>query len=164
MQIAEQGTGPLVLLLHGRRRRTRGAIRWGRWPTPATTSCRRTSVATAAPIAPAPPLSLLRERFGDGFYQIYFQRPGVAEAELGADPRTTFRKLLGGSAEAPVVREGEGFLDRFAEPATLHRHRPHRRSRARPARRRRRPGRRALGPDGTAGRGNTALLAFFEQL
>ncbi|ADJ45183.1 epoxide hydrolase [Amycolatopsis mediterranei S699] len=69
--------------------------------------------------APAPPLSLLRERFGDGFYQIYFQRPGVAEAELGADLRTTFRKLLGGSAEAPVVREGEGFLDRFTEPAVL---------------------------------------------
>ena len=69
--------------------------------------------------APAPPLSLLRERFGDGFYQIYFQRPGVAEAEFGADLRTTFRKLLGGAAEAPVVRDGEGFLDRFTEPETL---------------------------------------------
>jgi pimeloyl-ACP methyl ester carboxylesterase len=69
--------------------------------------------------APAPPLSLLRERFGDGFYQSYFQQPGVAEAELGADLRTTFRKLLGGSAEAPVVRDGEGFLDRFTEPASL---------------------------------------------
>jgi pimeloyl-ACP methyl ester carboxylesterase len=69
--------------------------------------------------APAPPLSLLRERFGDGFYQLYFQRPGVAEAEFGADLRTTFRKLLGGSAEAPVVRDGEGFLDRFTEPAAL---------------------------------------------
>ncbi|ANN17104.1 epoxide hydrolase [Amycolatopsis orientalis] len=69
-----------------------------------------------APRAPAPPLSLLRQHFGEGFYQIYFQRPGVAEAEFGADPRTTFRRLLGASsAGAPVVRDGEGFLDRFTD-------------------------------------------------
>ena len=69
--------------------------------------------------APAPPLSLLRTHFGEGFYQIYFQQPGVAEAEFGADPRATFRTLLGGSAQAPVVRDGEGFLDRFTTPAQL---------------------------------------------
>jgi len=69
--------------------------------------------------APEPPLTLLRRRIGDGFYQIYFQRPGVAEAEFDADLRTTFRKLLGGSADAPVVRDGEGFLDRFADPDPL---------------------------------------------
>ncbi|WP_033263017.1 alpha/beta fold hydrolase [Amycolatopsis vancoresmycina] len=69
--------------------------------------------------APAPPLGLLRQRFGDGFYQLYFQRPGVAEAEFGADLRTTFRKLLGGAAADPVVRDGEGFLDRFTAPDPL---------------------------------------------
>jgi pimeloyl-ACP methyl ester carboxylesterase len=69
--------------------------------------------------APEPPLTLLRRGIGDGFYQIYFQRPGVAEAEFDADLRTTFRKLLGGNADAPVVRDGEGFLDRFADPNPL---------------------------------------------
>ncbi|MEO6090125.1 MAG: alpha/beta hydrolase [Umezawaea sp.] len=68
---------------------------------------------------PLPPLSLLRERFGEGFYQIYFQQPGVAEAELGADLHTTFRKLLGGAAGAPVVRDGEGFLGCFTTPNQL---------------------------------------------
>ena len=72
-----------------------------------------------SPRADAPPLTLLRKYFGDGFYQLYFQQPGVAEAEFGADPRATFRKLLGGSAESPVVRDGEGFLDRFASPDRL---------------------------------------------
>ncbi|MEQ0558138.1 alpha/beta hydrolase [Amycolatopsis sp. NEAU-NG30] len=69
--------------------------------------------------APAPPLSLLRQHFGEGFYQLYFQRPGVAEAEFGADLPTTFRKLLGGSAGAPVVPEGGGFLDVFTDPQPL---------------------------------------------
>ncbi|MEU0878174.1 alpha/beta hydrolase [Lentzea sp. NPDC005914] len=72
-----------------------------------------------APRAPAPPLSLLRAHFGEGFYQIYFQRPGVAEAEFGADIRATFRTLLGGSAQAPVVQDGEGFLDRFTTPEQM---------------------------------------------
>jgi pimeloyl-ACP methyl ester carboxylesterase len=66
--------------------------------------------------APAPPLSLLRRHFGEGFYQLYFQQPGVAEAEFGADLPATFRKLLGGSAGAPVVPEGGGFLDVFTDP------------------------------------------------
>jgi pimeloyl-ACP methyl ester carboxylesterase len=69
--------------------------------------------------APAPPLSLLRKRFGEGFYQIYFQQPGVAEAEFGADLRTTFRTLLGGSGGSAVVHDGEGFLDRFTAPDVL---------------------------------------------
>lgn len=71
------------------------------------------------PRGTTPPLSRLREVFGEGFYQIYFQQPGVAEAEFGADLRTTFRKLLGGTAAAPVVRAGEGFLDRFTDPDPL---------------------------------------------
>ncbi len=70
------------------------------------------------------PLAAIRRRIGEGFYQVYFQQPGVADAELAADPRTTFRRLLyAGSGEgppmAPVVPEGGGFLDTCAEPDEL---------------------------------------------
>ncbi|MGK5532853.1 alpha/beta fold hydrolase [Streptomyces sp. URMC 129] len=41
-----------------------------------------------------PPLHALRERFGDGFYQLYFQPPGVADAEMAADPAAVFRGVL----------------------------------------------------------------------
>jgi pimeloyl-ACP methyl ester carboxylesterase len=65
------------------------------------------------------------------FYQLYFQEPGVAEAELEADPRTTIRKLLAGaSGDAPVrddkgsgslamVRRESGFLGKGSAPAAL---------------------------------------------
>ncbi len=66
-----------------------------------------------------PPLRMLRSIFGDGFYQLYFQAEGMAEAEFERDIRTTFRKLLAGSAGAPIVRPGEGFLDLFEAPASL---------------------------------------------
>ena len=72
-----------------------------------------------SPRSPVAPLGLLRERLGEGFYQLYFQRPGVAEAELEADVRTTFRKVLGGEMVAPSVPEGGGFLDQFAPPRAL---------------------------------------------
>lgn len=74
--------------------------------------------------APAPPIGLLRKALGDGFYQAYFQQPGVAEAEFSRDPRTTLRRILfGGSGDSsglvPVVPEGKGFLDLTEEPAEL---------------------------------------------
>ncbi|KJK33559.1 epoxide hydrolase, partial [Lentzea aerocolonigenes] len=72
-----------------------------------------------APRSPAPPLSLLRQHFGEGFYQIYFQRPGVAEAEFEADVRTMFRTLLGGTTDRPGVPAGAGFLDQFTAPQVL---------------------------------------------
>jgi pimeloyl-ACP methyl ester carboxylesterase len=67
------------------------------------------------------------------FYQLYFQAPGVAEAELGSDPRATIRRLLfSGSGDVPrksdnalgdqapgmVPRTG-GFLTRSIDPSTL---------------------------------------------
>ena len=67
------------------------------------------------------------------FYQLYFQAPGVAEAELGRDPRATIRRLLySGSGDVPrksdntlgdqapgmVPRTG-GFLTRTIDPPTL---------------------------------------------
>jgi pimeloyl-ACP methyl ester carboxylesterase len=70
-----------------------------------------------------PPTVAMRERAGDGFYMIYFQEPGVADAELARDPRQTFiRVLYGASGEAPaalpVVPPGGGFLDMCGEPPT----------------------------------------------
>src|SRR5262249_51322409 len=66
------------------------------------------------------------------FYQLYFQEPGVAEAELERDTRRTIRRLLfsgsgnaGGEAAIGnpegigMVPRGGGFLDRGADPATL---------------------------------------------
>lgn len=40
------------------------------------------------------------------FYQLYFQKPGVAEAELNRDPRATIRRCLySGSGDAPQAPE-----------------------------------------------------------
>jgi pimeloyl-ACP methyl ester carboxylesterase len=80
------------------------------------------------PRPPAPPLSLMRRAIGDGFYQLYFQGPGIADAELASDPRTTFRRILySGSGDAPqgqsgslmVVPPGGGWLDGMVEPEIL---------------------------------------------
>jgi pimeloyl-ACP methyl ester carboxylesterase len=66
------------------------------------------------------------------FYQLYFQEPGVAEAEFERDPRATIRRLLywgSGSAPRPaertgagdvgMVRRGGGFVPPVDAPATL---------------------------------------------
>ncbi|MGI8329108.1 alpha/beta fold hydrolase [Actinomadura scrupuli] len=71
-----------------------------------------------------PPISLMREVYGDGFYIVYFQQPGVADAELSLDPRSTFRRMLyaasgDGPGFTPIVPEGGGFLDICPDPATL---------------------------------------------
>jgi pimeloyl-ACP methyl ester carboxylesterase len=66
------------------------------------------------------------------FYQLYFQTPGVAEAELERDPRDTLRRVLfwgsGDARSTPVqvgggqggmVRRDGGFLGGRDAPATL---------------------------------------------
>jgi pimeloyl-ACP methyl ester carboxylesterase len=76
------------------------------------------------PRMPVSPMRGWREAFGDRFYQVYFQEPGVAERELEADTRETMRRLLvGASGDRPppaadverlppgVLPEGGGFLD-----------------------------------------------------
>src|SRR5438105_3871767 len=70
------------------------------------------------------PLQTLRAVLGDGFYQVYFQEPGVADAELARDVRTTFRRLLyggsgAGSGVLPTAPPGGGFLDPIPEPEAL---------------------------------------------
>jgi pimeloyl-ACP methyl ester carboxylesterase len=42
-----------------------------------------------APRSHAPPLGLMRQGFGDDFYMVWFQEPGVAEAALERDVRRT---------------------------------------------------------------------------
>jgi pimeloyl-ACP methyl ester carboxylesterase len=71
-----------------------------------------------------PPIAAMRARFGAGFYMVYFQQPGVAEAELSQDVPATFRKLLysasgDGPGGAPIVPPGGGFLDTCADPERL---------------------------------------------
>ncbi|GAC1641373.1 MAG: alpha/beta hydrolase [Ktedonobacteraceae bacterium] len=54
------------------------------------------------PRATLRPTEAMRQRIGDHFYQLYFQEPGVAEAELERDVRTTIRRFFYGlSGDAP---------------------------------------------------------------
>jgi pimeloyl-ACP methyl ester carboxylesterase len=81
------------------------------------------------PRGPVPPVQLFRQVFGDAFFYIlYFQEPGVADADLGADAATTMRRMLAGltvPAEGSpdltglAAPDGRGFVDRLPEPAAL---------------------------------------------
>jgi len=82
----------------------------------------------SVPYRPRGPMSLLtavRQRAGERFYMAYFQTPGVADAELGRDPRMTLRRLLyaGSGALEPspstvLVPEG-GWAAAMPEPPEL---------------------------------------------
>jgi pimeloyl-ACP methyl ester carboxylesterase len=75
----------------------------------------------------APSVEVFRKIYRDRFfYQLYFQDPGIAEAELEADLRTSLRKIYysaSGEAQKAKARiehpTGSGFLDRLVDPATL---------------------------------------------
>jgi pimeloyl-ACP methyl ester carboxylesterase len=81
------------------------------------------------PRSAVPPLQMLRQLFTDTwFYILYFQEPGVADADLGRDPAGTMRRFLCaidgnldpeslGSLVGP--RDERGFVDRLPEPAGL---------------------------------------------
>jgi len=80
------------------------------------------------PRAPMPPIQLLRQVFADNFfYMVYFQEPGVADAELGADPARTMRRMLSSVKRDPdaaldptfLADDGRGFVDRIPEPDGL---------------------------------------------
>jgi pimeloyl-ACP methyl ester carboxylesterase len=54
------------------------------------------------PRSPTRPTSAMPETETTVFYQLYFQKPGVAEGELERDPRATIRRCLySGSGDAP---------------------------------------------------------------
>jgi pimeloyl-ACP methyl ester carboxylesterase len=79
------------------------------------------------PRSPLPPTMLLKHAFGDRFfYQLYFQKPGVAEAELERDVRATMRRVLySASAAGRPHRPAEAalkarcFLETTADPQSL---------------------------------------------
>jgi pimeloyl-ACP methyl ester carboxylesterase len=73
-----------------------------------------------------PTTQAFRRIFGDTFFYIlYFQEPGPADAELGRDPATTFRRLftMGTARDDDATRMidpgPEGFLDRIPDPGGL---------------------------------------------
>jgi pimeloyl-ACP methyl ester carboxylesterase len=80
------------------------------------------------PRGPIPPVQMMRTIFGDNFFYIlYFQEPGVADAEFAADTGTMLRRMLGGltadATPAAVDMFGPaadgGFIARLPEPKTL---------------------------------------------
>lgn len=79
------------------------------------------------PRAPLPPTQLLKQVFADHFFYIlYFQEPGVAEAELEADVGRTMRAFLyAASGDAPrglalaQKPKDSRFLDGMPEPEQL---------------------------------------------
>ena len=69
-----------------------------------------------------------RKMIGENFFYIlYFQEPGVADAELNADPARTIRRMMGGlqasGGKDALVRMATpgpaGFIDRLPEPDGL---------------------------------------------
>ncbi len=80
------------------------------------------------PRAKVPPTQAFRAIFGDAFfYMLYFQQPGVADAELASDPAKTIRRMMGGlrtggdqAAALRMITPGsEGFIERLPEPDGL---------------------------------------------
>ena len=80
------------------------------------------------PRSPMPPIQLMRQFFGEGFfYVLYFQEPGVADADLGRDAGETMQRMLGGLAEPPkpedlaahMANDGRGFVDRLPPAGDL---------------------------------------------
>jgi pimeloyl-ACP methyl ester carboxylesterase len=71
-----------------------------------------------------PPTAALARAYGDTFmYMLYFQTPGVAEAELEQDVRSTVRRVLAGiSGEGtgmPVLPKRSTFLQGLPDPEVL---------------------------------------------
>ena len=75
------------------------------------------------PRGSAAPIATLRSLLGESFYMVYFQEPGVADAELSRNPEATFRTVLYSlSGDAPpmtLIPAGGGFLDAGSQPASL---------------------------------------------
>jgi pimeloyl-ACP methyl ester carboxylesterase len=96
----------------------------------------RAAIGLSVPYLPranTPPTARMPQDEGNLFYQLYFQTPGVAEAELSRDPGATLRRVMySGSGDAPRRADGEplagcfslvprngGFLTRTHDPEML---------------------------------------------
>ena len=83
------------------------------------------------PRTPVMPTSVMPRTDDAMFYQLYFQTPGVAEAELERDARETIAKLLfsasgdvprrarSGAGDVGMVKRDGGFLTQMVRPAVL---------------------------------------------
>jgi pimeloyl-ACP methyl ester carboxylesterase len=83
------------------------------------------------PRAPIRPTSIMPQTEDAQFFQLYFQSPGVAEAELERDVRLSIRSFLysaSGEGRDDTARDGReidmvprrgGFLSRLTNPASL---------------------------------------------
>ena len=108
---------------------------WGAivvWNAPLLHPDRVAAVAAlSVPVVPrakVPPTQAFRRVFGENFfYMVYFQEPGVADAELDGDPARTLRRMMAGlgsmadeSAALRMLAPGPaGFIDRLPEPDAL---------------------------------------------
>ena len=91
----------------------------------------RAVAALSVPFRPRPPAAPVRALAAAGrnrFYWVYFQEPGVAEAEFERDVDDTLRRILGGlgASDGPrgpdevlTLPEGGGFLDMLRRPERL---------------------------------------------
>jgi pimeloyl-ACP methyl ester carboxylesterase len=88
-------------------------------------------VGMSVPCVPrplAPPTKIWRELFGENFFYIlYFQEPGIADANLSRDTKETMLRVFGGprrpddtGAAARMLAPGpEGWVERLPEPIVL---------------------------------------------
>jgi pimeloyl-ACP methyl ester carboxylesterase len=121
MRIAEMGSGPLVVLLHG----------WGSfvaWHCLLLHPDRfRGLVAMSVPYrgrSPESPIEIMKKTYGDNFfYMLYCQEPGIAEKEFDADPRGILSRLYvspDSPRKAPTVtdpkRAAGGLIARLGAP------------------------------------------------
>ncbi|MFI9722108.1 alpha/beta fold hydrolase [Streptomyces sp. NPDC052396] len=127
-------TGDVVALIHalGERRAVVVGHDWGA-PVAWSTALLRPDLVRGvaglsvppSPRGTLPPLSEMREKVGDDFYQIHFQQPGVADAEFAADIAGSFRRLLtAASGDNPhrmgvVVPGGGASTAAMPEPGRL---------------------------------------------
>ncbi len=92
----------------------------------------RAVVAMSVPYTPRshrPPTEIWRKVFSDTwFYILYFQKPGIADADLARNPVTTMKRFLcslgGETAESELgalagPRDGRGMVERLPEPGRL---------------------------------------------
>lgn len=59
----------------------------------------------AFPRAPAPPISIFRAMFGDSYYVVQFQEPGVADAALARDVRRVFTQVMRRAVPLEAIAE-----------------------------------------------------------
>jgi len=68
---------------------------------------------------PVAPMKALRDAGTTNFYQLYFQTPGVAEAEFERDVDRSVRTLLYGTGVSLMMKPGKGFLEDATIPQQL---------------------------------------------